>query len=116
MSQATYAECNHASSYSEAVCLTCCAHWCDECDPAPSALCHYCHGRGYSTALIEPPAPTVRYMVYFDAAWGTIQTMVEAHDETEAVLKARGRAYLEGGIPIEVLDSANTIEPKVLGW
>ena len=32
MSQATYAECNHASDYAEAVCLTCGAHWCGECD------------------------------------------------------------------------------------
>ena len=116
MSQATYAECNHASDYAESVCLTCCAHWCNECDPAPSALCHYCHGRGYSTALIEPPAPTVHYNVHFTSAWGTITTTVEAHDETEAELQARARAHLEGGIPIEVLDSVNEIELKVLGW
>lgn len=24
--------------------------WCEACDPAPSALCHWCHGRGYSKA------------------------------------------------------------------
>lgn len=27
--------------------------WCEACDPAPSALCHWCHGRGYSTAPIR---------------------------------------------------------------
>ena len=36
-------------------CGICDAAWCEECDPAPSALCHYCHGRGYSTAEIRPP-------------------------------------------------------------
>ncbi len=29
--------------------------WCDSCDPAHGPLCHYCHGRGYSTH----PAPNV---------------------------------------------------------
>lgn len=55
------ATCNHASDYAETVCLTCGAHWCGECDPAPSALCHYCHGRGYSTAEITPPQPGEEY-------------------------------------------------------
>lgn len=24
--------------------------WCERCDPCPAALCHWCHGRGYSIA------------------------------------------------------------------
>ncbi len=28
--------------------------WCERCDPAPSALCPWCNGRGYSTAPIPP--------------------------------------------------------------
>jgi hypothetical protein len=31
-------------------CGTCNRSWCGRCDPAPSALCHYCHGRGHTNA------------------------------------------------------------------
>jgi hypothetical protein len=31
-------------------CPGCGLEWCERCDPAPSALCHTCHGRGYSDA------------------------------------------------------------------
>jgi len=37
----------------EHVKVTCgnCEHsWCEKCDPAPAALCHWCHGRGHSIA------------------------------------------------------------------
>ena len=37
----------------KATCGICNRSWCDYCDPAPSALCPYCHGVGYSTAPIE---------------------------------------------------------------
>ena len=43
----------------ETTCGGCGASWCAECDPCPSALCHYCHGRGYSTAERTPPAEPV---------------------------------------------------------
>jgi hypothetical protein len=33
-------------------CGNCGKSWCEACDPAPSALCHSCHGRGYSTAQV----------------------------------------------------------------
>lgn len=33
-------------------CGICDRSWCERCDPAPAALCHYCHGLGYSTAAI----------------------------------------------------------------
>jgi len=33
-----------------ATCGICGRSWCDRCDPAPSALCHFCHGRGESSA------------------------------------------------------------------
>lgn len=36
-----------------ATCGNCERSWCDRCDPSPSALCHYCHGRGYSTAPLD---------------------------------------------------------------
>lgn len=31
-------------------CGRCGKAWCERCDPAPSALCHYCNGRGSSLA------------------------------------------------------------------
>jgi len=31
-------------------CGNCERSWCERCDPAPSALCHWCHGRGHSLA------------------------------------------------------------------
>lgn len=33
-----------------ATCGGCNRSWCDLCDPAPSALCHYCNGTGKSSA------------------------------------------------------------------
>ena len=42
-------KCKH-SDYSIATCGKCGRSWCDECDPTPASLCHYCHGRGYSLA------------------------------------------------------------------
>lgn len=50
--ESTPATCRHTD---EALCLGCGAAWCHECDPGPAALCHYCHGRGYSTAEWTPP-------------------------------------------------------------
>lgn len=47
--QMTSADCDHGPG-AVATCGGCGASWCGDCDPAPSALCHYCHGRGYSTA------------------------------------------------------------------
>jgi hypothetical protein len=42
-------------SHGDAGKVTCGANpkhvWCERCDPAPSALCHWCHGRGYSRAV-----------------------------------------------------------------
>jgi hypothetical protein len=52
--RATPAECDLRYA-AEVTCGACGASWCEKCDPAPSALCHYCHGRGYSTAEITPP-------------------------------------------------------------
>ena len=34
-------------------CPGCGLEWCERCDPAPSALCPTCHGRGYSTAPLN---------------------------------------------------------------
>ena len=37
-----------------ATCGSCGLSWCDRCDPvAVSAGCHYCSGRGYSTAPMD---------------------------------------------------------------
>lgn len=36
----------------KSTCGECGRSWDDSADPAPSALCHWCHGRGYSTAPI----------------------------------------------------------------
>lgn len=34
----------------QATCGNCNRSWCFKCDPCPSAMCHWCNGRGYSTA------------------------------------------------------------------
>lgn len=34
-------------------CGNCGKSWCELADPAPAALCHWCHGRGYSDAELE---------------------------------------------------------------
>ncbi len=41
--------CEHAAEW-VVTCGICDAHWCEKCDPGPAALCHTCHGRGYSLA------------------------------------------------------------------
>jgi hypothetical protein len=41
--------CQHGSR-GIATCGRCHSQWCADCDPCPAALCHTCHGRGYSTA------------------------------------------------------------------
>jgi hypothetical protein len=33
-------------------CGNCERSWCEGCDPAPAALCHFCHGRGHSIAEV----------------------------------------------------------------
>lgn len=37
----------------EVTCGKCSRSWCEKCDPAPSALCHWCNGRGYSKAAMR---------------------------------------------------------------
>lgn len=41
--------CDH-TPLAVATCGGCHRSWCSTCDPGPSALCPWCHGRGYSTA------------------------------------------------------------------
>lgn len=47
--KAEQSTCEH-SKREIATCGNCERSWCDACDPTPSALCHWCHGRGHSTA------------------------------------------------------------------
>ena len=39
---------NHDHSDHKVTCGNCGESWCERCDPAPSAQCHWCNGRGYS--------------------------------------------------------------------
>ena len=57
--------CRHRESHS-VECGTCEARWCAACDPAPAALCHYCHGRGYSTCEIAEPLPVCGWYALCD--------------------------------------------------
>lgn len=34
-------------------CGHCTRRWCERCDPSPASLCHWCAGRGYSTAALD---------------------------------------------------------------
>ena len=45
-----------------ATCGGCGNEWCERCDPAPSALCHWCHGRGYSHARLDRRTGKVPHM------------------------------------------------------
>lgn len=44
----------HEECHARVTCGGCGNAWCEACDPAPSALCHWCHGRGASTAEMDP--------------------------------------------------------------
>jgi hypothetical protein len=35
-------------------CGNCERSWCERCDPTHGPLCHYCHGRGWSTSPLDP--------------------------------------------------------------
>lgn len=43
----------HAECHARTTCGACGNAWCERCDPAPSSLCHWCHGRGSSTAAMD---------------------------------------------------------------
>lgn len=40
------------SGQDRVTCGGCEREWCERCDPGPGALCHWCHGRGYSIAPV----------------------------------------------------------------
>lgn len=44
----------HQECHGRTTCGNCGHAWCGVCDPAPSALCHWCHGRGWSDAEMDP--------------------------------------------------------------
>ena len=44
---------SHNHSDHKVTCGNCGRSWCEHCDPAPSALCHWCNGRGYSIAPLD---------------------------------------------------------------
>lgn len=50
----SHRECGGRNARGRVTCGGCGRAWCGECDPAPSALCHWCHGRGWSEAEMEP--------------------------------------------------------------
>jgi hypothetical protein len=43
----------HRHEDHKVTCGNCGNSWCGKCDPAPSALCHWCNGRGHSTAPLN---------------------------------------------------------------
>lgn len=45
---------SHRECHARVTCGNCGHAWCERCDPAPAALCHWCHGRGSSTAELAP--------------------------------------------------------------
>ncbi len=49
--------CPNGGQTQRATCGRCNRSWCERCDPGPSALCPYCHGRGYSLAPCNRPPP-----------------------------------------------------------
>ncbi len=50
-----------------ATCGRCGRSWCFNCDPCPAALCHWCHGRGYSTApIIDAARDRAKYAQELD--------------------------------------------------
>lgn len=44
----------HKCESYKVTCGNCGNSWCEKCDPAPSALCHTCHGRGHSLKPLKP--------------------------------------------------------------
>ena len=50
--------CGHGSR-AVVTCGNCGRSWCDDCDPAPAAHCHWCTGRGHSIAPRYPTSNAV---------------------------------------------------------
>lgn len=60
----TYDEIGRPTPPKMVTCATCWRAWCERCDPAPAALCPFCHGYGFSTAPIPPrQARTLRWRI-----------------------------------------------------
>ena len=78
-------------------CGNCQRSWDEDKDPAPSALCHWCHGRGYSTA---PLGVELEGMTWH--AW----THLTEAERKEARSEAKLTPQLIGleGARIEVVD------------
>lgn len=90
--RATPASCQHGSN-APSLCLTCGAEWCAECDPSPAALCHYCAGRGYSTAEWSPPTPVGSKCIKL-----TVYVHVDRDEDPSS------------------WDVAEALQPGVMGW
>lgn len=65
-------------------CGNCNRSWCERCDPAPSAPCHWCHGRGKS-----------KYRVKLGEIPACSHGMVPRGDVREAQLQRRLRKLVE---------------------
>lgn len=72
MSTTDTLECGHTAR-SVVTCGACGLKWCEGCDPAPSALCPRCNGRGYTTAeqpgSRHPNSRTKYYDVFVRNWW-----------------------------------------------
>lgn len=105
-----------------ATCGNCGASWCSRCDPAPSALCHSCHGRGHSTAEIDPAPDIGAIMAYEqgdldDAAClelfaglvksGAAWTLQGHYGRTAANLIERGYLSKGGEVLIDVTEESD---------
>lgn len=62
-------------------CGICGRAWCGRCDPAPSALCPWCHGPGYSTAPIRARKPKATAA---DRAHTIVNRLYQLGDEPRA--------------------------------
>lgn len=79
-------ECQIHGTAKLVTCFACWYRWCEGCDPAPSALCHRCHGRGESTA----PFPFPYILDYHGNGCGGCNLRFDSVDAALAYAAERG--------------------------
>lgn len=98
----------HDGDKHKVTCGNCKRSWCERCDPAPSALCHWCHGRGHSEAEIGPDVD----QIYDDCVTGAEECM--ARNKREA--RGKGWIIVSRGFEMLSLDENQERDENIVDY
>ena len=98
----------HDGEAHKVTCGNCDRSWCEYCDPAPSALCHWCHGRGHSDAVIGPDV----HKIYDDCLTMAEEVMSRAKREA----KSKGWIVVSRGFEMLSLDKDQERDENIVDY